>query len=180
MEMLLSTKRRLAVRAMVDVALQAQIGPVSLSVMSLRLQISRPYLEVIFSQLRRKGLVVSTRGHMGGFSLGRASNSITLAHIIEAVKSKPQGESSAKLHSHKPEMPDPTKELFKSLDLQMRRYMQSIKLCDLVDEQIKKDMKFDTITVERHDAWSKGNHTFEPNSVSVNTNAAARQAVRHR
>jgi hypothetical protein len=91
-----------------------------------------------------------------------------------------QGDSSAKLHPHKPEMPDPTKELFESLDFQIRRYMQSIKLSNLVDEKIKRDKQFNPIRVDRHDTCSKGKNTFSSNSAFVNTNVAARQDVQQR
>jgi Rrf2 family iron-sulfur cluster assembly transcriptional regulator len=177
--MLLSPKERFAVSAMVDIALQEQVNPVPLSAMSVRLQISRPYLEVIFSQLRQKGLVVSTQGHRGGFSLGRPTNCITFADIIEAVKNKPQVKISAKLHSDKSAMPDPTEELLESLNLKMRDYMQSIQLCDLVDRQIKKDMKFNLITVGRHNPVSREKILFKSNSAFINANVATQQDMKH-
>jgi Rrf2 family iron-sulfur cluster assembly transcriptional regulator len=135
-DMLLSPKERFAVSAMVDMALQEQVKPVPLSAMSLRLQISRPYLEVIFSQLRQKGLVVSTQGHKGGFSLGRPTHCITFADIIEAVKNKPQAKISAKLHFDQPAMPDHTKELLESLNLERLTILGtcSVRSCQCMHE----------------------------------------------
>jgi Rrf2 family iron-sulfur cluster assembly transcriptional regulator len=55
--MRLSTKSRFAVTAMIDVALREDRGPVSLSAISERHQISLSYLEQLFSKLRQHQLV---------------------------------------------------------------------------------------------------------------------------
>ena len=67
--MKLSTKGRYAVTAMFDIALHSDKGPVSLSEISERQGISLSYLEQLFTQLRAEGLVKSTRGPGGGYSL---------------------------------------------------------------------------------------------------------------
>jgi len=71
--MRLSTKSRFAVTAMIDVALREDRGPVSLSAISERHQISLSYLEQLFSKLRQHQLVESTRGPGGGYSLARSA-----------------------------------------------------------------------------------------------------------
>ena len=60
--MRLSTKGRFAINAMIDVALREKLGPVPLSDIAARQQISLSYLEQMFSKLRQHGLVESTRG----------------------------------------------------------------------------------------------------------------------
>ena len=65
--MRLSTKGRFAVTAMIDVALRESAGPVALSDIAQRHQISLSYLEQMFSKLRQHGLVESTRGPGGGY-----------------------------------------------------------------------------------------------------------------
>jgi hypothetical protein len=67
--MRISTKGRFAVNALVDLALRAPAGPVALASISQRQQISLSYLEQLFSRLRRVGLVESTRGPGGGYTL---------------------------------------------------------------------------------------------------------------
>ena len=74
--MRLSTKSRFAVTAMIDVALREDRGPVSLSAISERHQISLSYLEQLFSKLRQHQLVESTRGPGGGYSLARSAEKI--------------------------------------------------------------------------------------------------------
>jgi len=43
------------------------------------------YLRKILQRLTRARLVRSQRGRAGGFRLGRASNRITLLHVVEAI-----------------------------------------------------------------------------------------------
>ena len=57
--MRLTTKGRYAVTAMLDLALHAQHGPVSLADISERQGISLSYLEQLFAKLRRSNLVSS-------------------------------------------------------------------------------------------------------------------------
>ena len=69
--MRLTTKGRYAVTAMLDLAIHDQSGPVALADIAQRQGISLSYLEQLFAQLRRRGLVNSTRGPGGGYRLGR-------------------------------------------------------------------------------------------------------------
>jgi Rrf2 family iron-sulfur cluster assembly transcriptional regulator len=85
MVMRLTTKGRYAVTAMLDLALHGQQGPVSLAEISGRQAISLSYLEQLFARLRRRELVSSVRGPGGGYRLGRESEAIYVAQIIDAV-----------------------------------------------------------------------------------------------
>ena len=83
--MKLTTKGRYAVMAMADLALFKDNGPTSLSDISLRQNISLPYLEQIFIKLKDKNLVKSTRGSKGGYILEKPANDIKISYIISAV-----------------------------------------------------------------------------------------------
>ncbi len=83
--MRLTTKGRYAVTAMLDLALHAHEGPVSLADISQRQGISLSYLEQLFAKLRRNELVSSVRGPGGGYRLGRDSASIFVAQVVDAV-----------------------------------------------------------------------------------------------
>jgi len=83
--MKLTSKGRYAVTAMLDLALHADDGPVTLSGISERQGISLSYLEQLFTRLRKHGLVLSTRGPGGGYSLSRAAELIAIADVITAV-----------------------------------------------------------------------------------------------
>jgi Rrf2 family transcriptional regulator, iron-sulfur cluster assembly transcription factor len=83
--MRLTTKGRYAVTAMLDLTIHADDKPVSLSEISERQSISLSYLEQLFSRLRQSELVTSVRGPGGVYRLGRPSEDIYIAQIIEAV-----------------------------------------------------------------------------------------------
>lgn len=83
--MRLTTKGRYAVTAMLDLALHADNGPISLADISARQDISLSYLEQLFAKLRRGRLVSSVRGPGGGYLLSRGRDQISVAEIIDAV-----------------------------------------------------------------------------------------------
>jgi len=86
--MRLSTKGRYAVTAMMDLAIHAPRGPVTLADISRCQSISLSYLEQLFSKLRRENLVRGVRGPGGGYQLARPAAQITIAAIIAAVDEK--------------------------------------------------------------------------------------------
>lgn len=83
--MRLTTKGRYAVTAMLDLALHASKGPVSLADISKRQEISLSYLEQLFAKLRQNELVASVRGPGGGYRLSRSAEEVYVAQIIDAV-----------------------------------------------------------------------------------------------
>lgn len=84
--MKLSTKGRYGVRAMADLAQHAGEGPISLKNIAERQDISEPYLEQLFSSLRKGGLVKSVRGAQGGYILGKESRDIRIGDIIRILE----------------------------------------------------------------------------------------------
>ncbi|MDO4700800.1 MAG: Rrf2 family transcriptional regulator [Moraxella sp.] len=85
--MRLTTRGRYAVTALLDLAVQESRhqGAVSLSDIAKRQSISISYLEQLFSKLRKKGLVNSTRGASGGYHLAKPLDQIDVMSIITAV-----------------------------------------------------------------------------------------------
>lgn len=83
--MRLTTKGRYAVTAMLDLALNSTNRPISLASISERQGISLSYLEQLFSKLRKKDLVCSSRGPGGGYQLNHDTCDINIAQIMDAV-----------------------------------------------------------------------------------------------
>ena len=83
--MKLSTKARHAITAMMDLALNDRIRPVTLAEISKSQGISLSYLEQLFANLRKGGLVVGVRGPGGGYKLSRLPSEISVAQIISAI-----------------------------------------------------------------------------------------------
>ncbi len=83
--MKLTNKGRYAVMAMADLALNVKNGPISLTEISVRQNISLAYLEQIFLKLKNSGLVKSSRGANGVYVLEKPASEIKLSNIIYAV-----------------------------------------------------------------------------------------------
>ena len=81
----LTAKARTAVTAMADIAAFGRGAPVPLSDVARRQVLSLSFLEQVFGQLRRAGLVESRRGAKGGYVLAREPGSVSLAEVVAAV-----------------------------------------------------------------------------------------------
>lgn len=133
--MRLTTKGRYAVTAMLDLAIHAKQGPVSLNDISGRQEISLSYLEQLFSKLRRNELVSSVRGPGGGYRLSRPGSDINIAQVVDAVSESidvtrcqgkgdcQQGEACL------------THYLWCDLSDQIHDFLEGISLQDLVERQ---------------------------------------------
>ena len=84
--MKLSTKGRYGVVAMYDLAMHTGKGPISLKSVAERQKISEHYLEQLMGQLRKAGLVKSTRGAQGGYVLTKQPDDITVGDIIRVME----------------------------------------------------------------------------------------------
>ncbi|WP_405118724.1 Fe-S cluster assembly transcriptional regulator IscR [Pseudomonas leptonychotis] len=130
--MRLTTKGRYAVTAMLDLALHAQRGPVSLADISERQGISLSYLEQLFAKLRRGNLVSSVRGPGGGYQLSRDMQGIQVAEVIDAVNesvdaTRCQGQGDC--HAGDTCL---THHLWCDLSQQIHEFLSGISLADLV------------------------------------------------
>lgn len=136
--MRLSTKGRIAVTAMIDIALREASGPVPLTDVASRQQISLSYLEQLFSKLRLQGLVTSTRGPHGGYTLGRRMEDISVTDIILAVDDLLP---KAKHPDAAPEQ-DITQYLWDTMNANMLTFTQSVTLKSLLVHQLVKVENF--------------------------------------
>jgi Rrf2 family iron-sulfur cluster assembly transcriptional regulator len=87
-QMHLTTKGKYAVTAALDLALHESNDFISISDLALRQSIPGPYLEQLFRNLRKAGILISHRGPGGGYKLSRPSNEIKIGHIISAVEDR--------------------------------------------------------------------------------------------
>jgi Rrf2 family iron-sulfur cluster assembly transcriptional regulator len=138
--MRLTTKGRSAVVAMIEVAMHRRFGPISLAVISERQRLSISYLEMLFADLRRNGLVESTRGPGGGYTLGRDIAAISVAHIVDAVDHARAEPASGHEGRTRPSSDNSqrclTPELWTTLGQRVHEFLDSVSLQQLVDEQI--------------------------------------------
>jgi Rrf2 family protein len=84
--MRLSTKSRYGLRALFDMAYHAGTLPAQIKDISRRQNISPRYLEQIFQDLKKAGLLKSRRGPQGGYYLARKPHEITVMDVINATE----------------------------------------------------------------------------------------------
>ena len=132
--MKLTTKGRYAVMAMADLAQFKDNGPISLTDISLRQNISLAYLEQIFLQLKNNRLVKSSRGAKGGYTLEKPASEIKLSNIIyavdEEVKTLNCKKNSKRGCNHK-SVKCITHNLWDQLDQHINGFFEGVKLQDL-------------------------------------------------
>lgn len=130
--MRLTTKGRYAVTAMLDLALHAGQGPISLADISKRQGISLSYLEQLFSRLRQSGLVSSVRGPGGGYRLAREGGEIYVAQIVDAVNESVDATSCGGNSDCAGGEQCLTHYLWCDLSAQIHSFLSGISLADLV------------------------------------------------
>jgi len=92
--MRLSSKGRYGVRALFDIAFHttasAGVGgaqkPAQMREIAERAEIPARFLEQIFQDLRRAGLVAAKRGPRGGYQLARPAAEITIGDVLRALE----------------------------------------------------------------------------------------------
>lgn len=137
--MMLTTKGRYAVMAMVDLSSQCCGKPVTLSDIATRQEIALPYLEQIFAKLRRSGLVNSVRGPGGGYQLARGAEDIFVSDIIAAVDESikmTRCEHRAAAGCMGKKVRCLTHDLWEGLGNQIYNYLRAISLRDICDRQV--------------------------------------------
>jgi len=135
----LSTRGRYAVMAMADLARIENGKPVTLSDIAERQEISLSYLEQLFAQLRRAGLVTSMRGPGGGYRLAQAASDTRISDIILAVDEpikatrcdplSPNGctSSGGRCLTH---------DLWDELGRQINMFLSSVSLDDVINRRV--------------------------------------------
>jgi len=130
----LTSKGRYAVTAILDLAFHATSGPVTLSDISKRQDISLSYLEQLFTRLRKQQLVRSTRGPGGGYSLNKPASDIAIAEIVSAVdETVDTTRCSGATNCHDGEQ-CLAHELWDGLSQQIYGFLSDISLQDLMDD----------------------------------------------
>ena len=128
--MKLTTRGHYSVKALLDLALQPSLQPVSVNVIAARQSLPAPYLEKLLINLRRAGIVESVRGAQGGYRLAKSPRDISLGQILEAV-----GEVVDPLPRHDPQAEQTedwvTYAVWKRLSQKMTDALYGISLEDL-------------------------------------------------
>lgn len=137
--MILSTKGRYAVTALVELASLGHNKPVALTVLAERQDIPLAYLEQIFARLKKGGLVQSVRGPGGGYVLAKSAEDIAIVDVILAAD-----ESIEMTRCGGPDKPGCapnnarclTHDLWEGLTEHIHNYLQAISLADVCNKTV--------------------------------------------
>lgn len=84
--MKLSSRGHYGLMAITYLAQKASDGPIPIKVIAAAEEIPEQYLEQIFVDLRRAGLVTSVRGARGGYRLGHPPEQINVGQVVKALE----------------------------------------------------------------------------------------------
>jgi len=137
--MRLSAKARYALAAMTDMAQNAQEG-CCITVVSIaeRLGISKIYLEQVFSQLKKGGLVNSVKGAQGGYQLARMPKQITVYDILAEAEASLFEKNDTSVERKDPSIDAALfHSVYNILDETVEKVLKGVTLEDLVHETEK-------------------------------------------
>ncbi len=131
--MKLSNKGRYAVRALFDIAYFNDGRPTQVKDIADRQGIPPRFLEQIFQDLKRAGLVGSKRGPQGGYSLLKQPAEISVGDVLRITEGPVAlaEDSDAVPEDGPPTARQVTEELFSDLSAQVQTCLDAISLAEL-------------------------------------------------
>ena len=133
--MIISSKGKYGLVALMDICLYSGSEAVTLKSVSKRQNISERYLEQIFSILRKGGIITSKKGAQGGYFLARTAADITVGEILNIL------EGDLKIVSSSEERNDiecfMQKNIWNNINRQIDEYFDSVTLEALVKDYIE-------------------------------------------
>ncbi|MCQ2535944.1 MAG: Rrf2 family transcriptional regulator [Lachnospiraceae bacterium] len=134
---MISTKGRYAIRFMIDLAEQEGKGPVPLSAVSERQNISKKYMESIVKTLVSAKLVNSSSGKGGGYSLTKTPEEYTVWEILNATEESMSSVACLIENAEKCPREDTcqTVSMWRGYDKVVRDYFSGITIADLANRE---------------------------------------------
>lgn len=129
----LSNKGRYGVRALYDIAFHNDGRPTQIREIAEREMIPARFLEQIFQDLKRAGIVGSKRGPRGGYHLARPADKISLGDVIRAL----EGPVAVMVADDDGRAarggPDATASVFRDLAVSIEKCFDSISIADVCE-----------------------------------------------
>lgn len=136
--MKISTKGRYGLRAVLDLVLYSKGGDhVSLISIAERQDISKSYLEQVFSALRKAGIVKSVKGAQGGYTLAGDPSTITVGMILRALEGDLSVVGEAGNETNKIEL-YVREHVWEKIDAKINEVIDGLTLKDMAEDYEKK------------------------------------------
>lgn len=130
--MILTTKGRYAVMAMLEMAGSQDGSAMNLLRISENQNIPHNYLEQLFMKLKREGIVTSIRGPGGGYKLNARPEDISIQHIISSVEDDIKVPKCGHNKQCSPTIKCTTHDLWEGLENNVVNYLSGISLADVM------------------------------------------------
>ncbi|MGB4439356.1 MAG: RrF2 family transcriptional regulator [Sedimentibacter sp.] len=134
--MKISTKGRYGLRAIIDLSLNSNGDYVSLISIAERQDISKNYLEQVFSALRKSGIVKSVKGSQGGYLLNGRTSAIKVGDVLRALEGDLSVVKDDGINKNKIEICI-KKNLWDKIDEKLNEVIDNLTLEDLINEYNK-------------------------------------------
>lgn len=132
--MRISAKGRYGLAAMSHLAMNYDAGmPITIVSISEKMNISKIYLEQVFSLLKRGGLVSSIKGSQGGYQLSREPKAITAYDILAAIETSMMEQADSTVADTQPHLENALQEMiFQQLDQDIKASLEKVTLADVL------------------------------------------------
>lgn len=131
--MRLSTKVRYGLRSLIALE-QGEDEIIAINQIAKEQEISQNYLENIFVELKKAGIIESIKGAKGGYRLIVDPNDISIVDIMEMLDKEVHVNGSLK---HDPLNDIINKRVYEPLDKELYTYLKSISLAQIAKEDIQ-------------------------------------------
>ena len=139
--MKLSTRTRYGMRALLELALAHNAGPVQIKTIAERQNISNKYLEQLVAMLKTSGLVRSIRGPHGGYVLSKPPEEIKLSEVFRTLEGSVLTAECVENEGVCPKAADcATRKLWTQLDEAILNVLDNKTLADLVEMSEKEKL----------------------------------------
>ncbi len=138
--MKLSTKGKYGLKAIFELSLHADEGPIPLNIIASKQKIPEQYLEQIFSTLKKSQLIKSVRGAQGGYLLNEDPKKITVGDVLNILEG-PVSLSQCIIDENSCENSNDcsTKIVWEKLKQGIEEVLNSITLQDMIDDYMKRN-----------------------------------------
>lgn len=136
--MKLNTQGKYALIALVDLSTRNTQKNISLTEISLRQDISLPYLEQLFLKLRKAGIVKSYRGSSGGYAIAKSPDLLRVTDILKAVDQDLDIGSEKNNNQKKTKTKEEvlSNKMWEQLSANIYVFLHQMRLSDIISDQL--------------------------------------------
>ncbi|MDR1069806.1 MAG: Rrf2 family transcriptional regulator [Gracilibacteraceae bacterium] len=132
--MRISVKGRYALAAVVEMAKNRSGDNIAAVNVANQLGISKIYLEQVFTQLKKAGILLAVKGSRGGYQLARSPLAITVWDVLSCLEAALTDATEATVNENAPDIEIVMQDaVFTPLDRAVREFLTGVTVQDLLD-----------------------------------------------